>query len=61
MARVDIDTIPADLFALMRQQISFCDWKEGEPIELFTADGFPCVRYESGVWYHYDLKKKEWF
>ena len=61
MARIDLDTIPKDLLALMRKQVSLCDWREGEPTRLFTADGFPCVQYESGNWWHYDVERGTWF
>lgn len=61
MKRIDLDTIPKDLLALMREQVGKCDWREGEPIEVFEADGLPCVRYESGNWWHYDIEKQEWF
>ena len=36
-------------------------WREGEPVEVFLADGLPCVRYQSGNWWHYDTAKKVWF
>ena len=36
-------------------------WREGEPVEGFLADGLPCVRYQSGNWWHYDTAKKVWF
>lgn len=36
-------------------------WREGQPVEVFMSDGLPCVRYESGSWWHYDLKKGTWF
>ena len=62
MERVDLDTIPSDVLALMRKQVALCDdWREGEPVELFTSDGLPCVRYESGQWWHYDTEKGAWY
>lgn len=62
MERISLDDIPADLLALMRTQVSMCDdWHEGEPIELFQCNGLPCIRYESGQWWHYDIERREWF
>lgn len=62
MERVDLDKIPADVLALVRHQVSLCDdWHEGEPTRFFIADGFPCVQYESGNWWHYDLERGTWF
>lgn len=29
--------------------------------EVFTEDGFPCVRFENEDWYHYDITTKTWF
>lgn len=36
-------------------------WREGEPVEVFMADGLPSVKYASGAWWHYDLAKGTWF
>lgn len=49
------------LAALVAKHRRTCDWREGEPVELFSADGLPCVRYESGAWWHYDLQHGSWF
>jgi hypothetical protein len=40
---------------------SVSTWKEGEPVTVFWRDGYPCVRYESGNWWHYNLKRGTWF
>lgn len=50
-----------ELLSVVNKQKSICDWKEGEPVEIFKRDGFQCVKYESGNWWHYDLKRKTWF
>lgn len=50
-----------ELQALVDQHIGSCDWREGKPVEVFHRDGYPCVRYESGNWWHYDLKHNTWF
>lgn len=36
-------------------------WAEGEPLDFFEEGGLPCVRYESGAWWHYDVKKGTWY
>lgn len=33
----------------------------GEVVRVFHRDGFPCVQYSTGNWWHYDVKKKTWF
>jgi len=48
-------------FLVNLQRLACFDWQEGEPVEVFMADGFPCVRYESGVWWHYDLRRQCWW
>lgn len=50
-----------DLQALVKRHMASCDWQEGQPVEWFQQDGCPCVRYESGAWWHYDLKRRTWF
>ena len=44
-----------------RHMASFSDWKEGKPVKLFIRDGLPCVKYESGLWWHYNITKGTWF
>lgn len=44
-----------------KHQGTFGEWREGQPVEVFMSDGFPCVKYESGSWWHYDLQKGKWF
>ena len=29
--------------------------------EVFEKNGFPCVLFENGDWYHYQLDLKTWF
>ncbi len=58
----DIDDMISDeLAAVINRQIAMCDWREGYPVEIFECDGYPCVRYESGAWWHYDVEKGEWW
>lgn len=62
MNKHDIDEMISDqLAAVINRQIAACDWREGYPIEVFEDEGFPCVRYESGAWWHYDIAKGEWW
>lgn len=49
------------LVALAKQHWASCDWQEGAPTEVFADDGFICIRYASGAWYHYDLDHGTWF
>lgn len=37
------------------------EWREGRLVEVFFKDGFPCVKYESGKWWHYDVKRQCWW
>lgn len=37
------------------------EWKEGRAVSAFYQDGFPCVKYESGSWWHYDVDAGTWF
>lgn len=53
------DKALAELVERHRKQVEV--WREGEPVEVFFADGLPCVRYQSGSWWHYDTAKKVWF
>lgn len=36
-------------------------WTHGNPCEVFMRDGFPCIRYADGIWFHYDVVKGKWF
>lgn len=29
--------------------------------EIFKRDGFYCVRFQNGDWYHYDLQAETWW
>lgn len=33
----------------------------GNAIEMFYADGWPCIRYQDGQWWHYNVVKGTWF
>mgnify|MGYP004732800117 CR=1 FL=1 len=40
------------------------DWQEGEPVKAWKdEDGFVCVKYESGNWWHYNETRSglEWW
>jgi hypothetical protein len=56
-----MEIMDKELLAVIDKQKSICDWQEGEPVEVFKRDGLPCVKYESGSWWHYDIKKGTWF
>lgn len=36
-------------------------WREGNPVRVFLCDGYECVQYQSGNWWHYDTEKGEWW
>lgn len=59
--RGKIRMIDKDLQAVIDKQQRICTWKEGNAVEVFKRDGFPCVRYESGVWYHYNVVEQTWW
>lgn len=51
-----------ELAALVERQKKQVEvWREGQPVEVFMSDGVPCVRFRSGNWWHYDLKKGTWW
>lgn len=35
--------------------------KGNDLAEVFIKDELPCVRFENGDWYHYQLDSKTWF
>ena len=37
------------------------EWKEGRAVSAFYQDGYPCVKYESGNWWHYNTNAGTWF
>lgn len=55
------DMIPDEVATVINRQIASCDWHEGHPIEVFQQDGYTCVRYVSGNWWHYDPEKGTWW
>lgn len=40
---------------------AFGEWKEGKAVKQYMKDGLPCVEYESGQWWHYDVQSKRWY
>lgn len=36
-------------------------WEHGYPAELYWADSLPCIRYQDGMSFHYDVIKGTWF
>lgn len=53
--------IPEKLRQLVKKHKASCEWKEGKPIKVFHRDGYDCVQYESGNWWHYNTKHGTWF
>lgn len=47
---------------VIKKHMETCEqWKEGKPVKVFLRDGYTCVKYESGAWWHYNLKTQTWF
>lgn len=53
--------IKRNLQSVMEKHHRSCNWKEGNAVRYFVRDGFPCVQYESGAWWHYDTVRGTWF
>ena len=54
--------ISRELSQVMEKHKKQCEqWREGKPVKVFTQDGLPCVKYESGAWWHYDVKNGTWY
>ncbi|MFV0616523.1 hypothetical protein ACE418_01255 [Megasphaera sp. WILCCON 0056] len=43
------------------KQLANGTWRNGNPETIFIANGYYCVRYQNGMWWHYDLIHKTWF
>lgn len=56
-----LEQLDTDLQRVIQKQQSVCNWREGNPVRVFLCDGYECVEYESGNWWHYDTKKQTWF
>lgn len=51
-----------ELGKLVNKHLDGCDdWQEGKPVEIFRREGIPCVKYESGRWWFYDLLTWCWW
>ncbi|SCJ02840.1 Uncharacterised protein [uncultured Ruminococcus sp.] len=63
--QVSMQQLPDDIFTAMCEiayhQITTAKWTHGQPKAVFIRDGFPCIRYADGMWWHYDLAKERWF
>lgn len=59
--RRQIYELASGLAAVMKKHEDSCDWKEGKAVEVFEDEGVPCVKYESGNWWHYDIERGRWW
>ena len=63
--QVSVQRLPEDIFMatceIAYRQITLTNWTHGRPVAVFIRDGFPCIRYADGMWWHYDLAKERWF
>lgn len=51
-----------ELWQLVKKHIKSCEqWNEGMAKMVYTRDGMPCVKYESGAWWHYDITAGTWW
>lgn len=57
---INVDELPA-LIRLMKKQNGNRFRLHGQPVNIFAAEGFVCVKYENGQWFHYDLIEQTWF
>ena len=57
---IHVDQLPA-LVRLMKRQNGDRFTLNGYPVAIFSRDGFHCVRYENGGWFHYDLAAGNWW
>lgn len=49
------------LIQIAYRQVASGQWPHGKPLEIFVQDHHPCIRYQNGMWWHYDLVKGQWF
>lgn len=63
--QVLMQQLPEDIFMatceIAYRQITTTRWTHGQTVAVFIRDGFPCIRYADGMWWHYDLAKERWF
>jgi hypothetical protein len=46
---------------VIKKQQSMCDWTHGRIIMFFVDNGYPCVKFKDGEWWHYDLPNQSWW
>mgnify|MGYP003191776409 FL=1 len=49
------------LLDVVLKHVTTGKWENGNPKDVFRAVGCYCVRYQNGMWWHYDLVNKTWF
>lgn len=49
------------LLRLVQRHQHCCHWIYGKPVAVFQSDGYPCVRYETGAWWYYDVEYGTWW
>ncbi len=49
------------LIRTAHRQVIKSRWQHGQPSQVFWQDGYPCIRYSDGMYWHYDLIKGTWF
>lgn len=57
------DELQNRIFEIYRMQMAAFggELKGHELKEMFIEDDMPCVRFENGDWYHYQLEEKTWY
>lgn len=43
------------------KQVTSGRWTHGKPVELYMQDDIPCIRYQDGQWWHYDVVNGTWY
>ena len=62
ISNFDLDIQKRVLEIYQNQMISFGGFVKGnELVEVFKKDGYVCVRFQNGDWYHYELSLGTWF
>lgn len=62
ISNFDLDIQKRVLEIYQNQMIAFGGSVKGnELVEIFKKDGYVCVRFQNGDWYHYELSLGTWF
>lgn len=54
------EDVKMEAIKLAMKQIEMGE-SHGKAVEMFYTDGWPCIRYQDGQWWHYNIVKGVWF